>query len=83
MGLLPDYSLKDKLWLILMRRWIPALTILIIISILGIVATYKITPIYEAKTKLKFKNVNYNFLIQIFRKPTAPGWQRLRARFNM
>ena len=64
MGLLPDYSIKDKLWLILMRRWIPALTILIIISILGIVAAYKITPIYEAKTKLKFKNVSYNFFLK-------------------
>ena len=66
MGLLPDYSLKDKLWLILMRRWIPALTILIIVSILGIVATYKITPIYLAITKLKFKNINYNFFLNDF-----------------
>ena len=64
MGLLPSYSSKDKLWLIVKRRWIPALIMLIIISLTGIVITYYIKPVYEAKTKLKFKNINYDALLK-------------------
>ena len=64
MGLLPSYSIKDKSWLIVKRRWTPALIILIIISFLGIIITYNIKPVYTAKTKLKFKNINYNALLK-------------------
>ncbi len=64
MGLLPNYSFKDRLGLIVQRRWIPALITLMIISILGIIATYNIKPVYEAKTKLKFKNINYNSFLK-------------------
>jgi len=61
MGLLPDYSFKAKLWLSILRRWKPAFVILIIISLLGIIATYNINPVYEAKTKLKFKSNNFTY----------------------
>ena len=64
MGLLPNYSCKDRLGLIVQRRWIPALITLMIISILGIISTYNIKPVYEAKTKLKFKNINYNSFLK-------------------
>ncbi len=64
MGLLPNYFFKDKLGLIVQRRWIPALITLMIISILGIISTYNIKPVYEAKTKLKFKNINYNSFLK-------------------
>ncbi|ELS05514.1 capsular exopolysaccharide biosynthesis protein [Xenococcus sp. PCC 7305] len=64
MGLLPDYSVKDKLWLVVMRRWKPALIVFITISIAGIVATHNLKPIYEAKTQLKFKNTNFNSLLK-------------------
>ena len=62
MGLLPSYSLHDKLWLSVIRRWKPALIILIIISMIGIITTYNIKSVYEAKTKLKFKNINFDSL---------------------
>ena len=64
MGLLPDYSLKDKLWLIIMRRWIPALIILIIVFISVIVTGYNLKPKYKSRTKLKFKNINFNSLLK-------------------
>ena len=64
MGLLPDYSIKDKLWLIIMRRWIPAFIILIIVFTSAIVTTYNLQLKYQAKIKLRFKNINFNSLLK-------------------
>lgn len=64
MGLIPDYSIKDKLWLIIMQRWIPALVILIIVFLSLIVTGYNLTAKYEARTKLKFKNISFNSLLK-------------------
>ena len=61
MGILPNYSFKTKLGLIIKRHWIPAFITLIIFSVLGIIAANNIKPIYEAQTKLKFKKNNYNY----------------------
>ncbi len=63
MGLLPNYSFKTKLGLIIKRRWIPAFITLIIFSVLGIIAANNIKPIYEAKTNFKFKKINYNYFL--------------------